>query len=154
MTNLPDQPGDTHLDADDGVAHLARGYAAAAAARDIDAFMALYDDAVVVHELFSEATVVGADAWRAQVATWFGDLGEDEENLVEPQELTVHADGRVALAHGLVRYGALNTDGSLKYGMVNRLTWGLRRGDDGVWRIVHEHTSVPLDPATMTPVLG
>ena len=37
--------------------------------------------------------------------------------------------------------------------MNNRLTWTLRRADDGSWKIVHEHTSASADFETSKVML-
>jgi ketosteroid isomerase-like protein len=33
--------------------------------------------------------------------------------------------------------------------MNNRLTWVLRKDGGGAWKIVHEHTSAPIDLETL-----
>ena len=138
----------------EAIAALARAYGAAAGAADLDGFLALYDDDVVVHDLFSPAPIVGSAAWRLQVTDWFGDVKEGDRNVAEIDPLTVHVSGDLAMAFGRVRYAIVEPDGSERYGMWNRLTWLLRRGDDGAWRVLHEHTSVSLDPKTSAPQFG
>lgn len=138
----------------EAIAALARAYGAAAGAADLDGFLALYDDDVVVHDLFSPAPIVGSAAWRLQVTDWFGDVKEGDRNVAEIDPLTVHVSGDLATAFGRVRYAIVEPDGSERYGMWNRLTWLLRRGDDGAWRVLHEHTSVSLDPKTSAPQFG
>jgi uncharacterized protein (TIGR02246 family) len=133
---------------------LARAYGIAAAAADLDGFLALYDDDVVVHDLFSPEPIVGSTAWRSQVTDWFGDVKEGDRNVAEIAPLTVHVAGDLATAFGRVRYAIVEPDGSERYGMWNRLTWALRRGDDGAWRVLHEHTSVSLDPKTSAAQFG
>jgi ketosteroid isomerase-like protein len=32
--------------------------------------------------------------------------------------------------------------------MNNRLTWALHKSADGTWKVVHEHTSSPVEMAT------
>jgi uncharacterized protein (TIGR02246 family) len=138
----------------EAVAALARAYGDAAGAADLDGFLALYDDDVVVHDLFSPAPIVGSAAWRLQVTDWFGDVKEGDRNVAEIDPLTVHVAGDLATAFGRVRYAIVEPDGSERYGMWNRLTWLLRRDDDGAWRVLHEHTSVSLDPKTSAPQFG
>ena len=40
-------------------------------------------------------------------------------------------------------YRGLSADGEELRSMNNRLTWVLRKDANGVWKIVHEHTSAP-----------
>ena len=39
----------------------------------------------------------------------------------------------------------LSADGKELRSMDNRITWVLRRSVDGAWKIVHEHSSAPVD---------
>ncbi|GMA32820.1 YybH family protein [Litorihabitans aurantiacus] len=140
---------------------FARTYGQAAAAHDLEAFLALYDDAVVVHDSMVVEAIDGITAWREQVAMWFASIADGDRNVADVADLAIWSEGDLATATGRVRYAIVEPDGSERYGMWNRLTWVLRRtgageggADDGGWRIVHEHTSVPLDPGTMTPQLG
>jgi ketosteroid isomerase-like protein len=50
----------------------------------------------------------------------------------------------LAVAHAFVTYKGLSADGTELRAMNNRLTWGLRKTPDG-WKIVHEHSSAPVD---------
>ncbi|PWD50986.1 DUF4440 domain-containing protein [Serinibacter arcticus] len=145
--------GTTHADPTEAIADIARSYGERAAALDAAAFIALYDDGIVVHDLFSPEPIVGIDVWRAQVDHWFGDVTSEDTNVARIGPLTIHASGDLATAFGRVRYGILGQDGTERYGMWNRLTWVLRRDGDA-WRIVHEHTSVSLDAESGQPVLG
>ena len=132
---------------------LSAAYARYAHERDLEAFLALYAEDVVVFDLSRPTPAVGLPSWRPQVASWFGDLDPADVNVARVQELTVLEQGDLLAAHGTVRYAVLASDGSERYGMTNRLTWLLRRGADGELRIVHEHTSVPVDLDEGRPIL-
>ncbi|MFV2022833.1 MULTISPECIES: YybH family protein [unclassified Micromonospora] len=57
----------------------------------------------------------------------------------------VHESQHVAFVCGIV--DCHFTGGPQDRQLRMRMTWGLRRGTDGVWRIIHEHGSQPLaDP--------
>jgi ketosteroid isomerase-like protein len=58
----------------------------------------------------------------------------------------------VAIVHAFVTYRGLSAEGSELRAMHNRLTWALIR-KDGVWKVVHEHTSAPVDFETSMVVL-
>lgn len=129
------------------VAHLAREYEAAVAGLDIDRLLALYDAEVVVYDLTSTWSYRGAPAWREAVREWFESVEQDQTNVAALSDLTVVGEGDLIAAHGRAHYGVGNESGEEIYAMDNRLTWLLRRGADG-WRILHEHTSVPIDMET------
>ena len=86
----------------------------------------------------------GADSMRERAAGWFaifdGPIG------VEIRDLVVAVSGDLAFSHSLNRYRGA-TIGGEQIDMWLRATVGFRKVD-GSWRIVHEHSSVPFDPAT------
>lgn len=132
--------------ADDRVLRVIDGYVAAVLAKDVDAFVALYDRDLRAFDTWGRWSYDGIDAWRAMVAGWFGSLGE-ERVIVEVADLrTQVADGLVT-AQAFFTYRAEAADGRTLRAMQNRLTWVLVH-KDAAWKIAHEHTSVPLDPGT------
>ena len=127
-------------------------YGAAVYEKDVDAFISLYDEDVRVFDLWGSWSYDSADAWRQMVAEWFGSLG-DERVAVESEDVqTTVADG-VAVVHAFLTYKGISADGEELRAMNNRLTWTLRRADDGSWKIVHEHTSAPADFETAKVIL-
>lgn len=124
-----------------------RGYAAAAAAKDVEAFLALYADDVVLFDLWDVWSMRGLAAWRAAVTDWFGSLG-DERLVVRAEAIESSLDGDLAVGHAILTYTAFAADGRELRSLDNRITMALRR-IGGVWKIVHEHTSAPVDPATL-----
>ena len=121
---------------------LAR-YAAAVRAKDVDAFLDLYADDVRNFDLWQEWTYDGKDALRAMVTEWFGSLPDDEVVAVEFDEVRTQAGDDVAAVTAFTTFAAVSPDGTVLRSMNNRLTWVLRKNGDGVWQIVHEHTSAP-----------
>lgn len=143
MTSITSSP--------EAAAHaVAEAYSAAARALDVDALLALYAPDAVIYDLFGSEPFTTAEAWRSQVEEWFGSLEPGDVNTAAFGELTTFTAEALVLAHGIVRYGMAGPDGADKGGITNRLTWALRQGADGAWRIVHEHTSAPVDMETGT----
>ena len=118
------------------------GYAAAVRAKDVDAFVGLYSDDVRPFDLWSVWSYDGKAALREMVAEWFGSLGTDVV-AVEFDEVRSEAGDGVASVSAFTTFRGLSADGEELRSMNNRLTWVLRREDDGSWKIVHEHTSAP-----------
>ena len=118
------------------------GYAAAVRAKDVDAFVGLYSDDVRTFDLWSVWSYDGKAALREMVAEWFGSLGTDVV-AVEFDEVRSEAGDGVASVSAFTTFRGLSADGEELRSMNNRLTWVLRREDDGSWKIVHEHTSAP-----------
>lgn len=121
----------------------ARRYAAAAEAKDLEAFLALYDPRVRVYDAWGRWSHEGQDAWREAVAAWFGSLGSEGVSI-EFDGLSAGGSGDAAFASAFVVYAGLSEGGDVLHSMRNRLSWGLLRGPEG-WLIVHEHTSAPID---------
>lgn len=64
--------------------------------------------------------------------------------VFELAQLTVHADGDLALAHWLNRCGPADNESQCGF---MRATVGYRRRG-GQWQVIHEHWSAPFDMQT------
>lgn len=121
-------------------------YAAAVKAKDVDAFAALYDEDVHVFDLWGRWELRGLPAWRAMAQEWFGSLGEDTV-VVTHAHAHSQAGAELAYGHALLTYTAYAADGSRLRSLDNRISAALARRGEG-WKIVHEHTSAPVDHAS------
>lgn len=117
-------------------------YAAAVRAKDVDAFLGLYADDVRTFDLWQEWTYDGKEALRRMVEEWFGSVGTDTI-VVEFDSVRVETGSDVAGVSAFTTFSGISAEGEALRSMNNRLTWVLRREDDGSWKIVHEHTSAP-----------
>lgn len=141
MTHPPHPP---HTPPEEAVAAMVATYQRAVRARDVDAFMQLYDTDVRVFDTWGTWSYEGRDAWRKMIEGWFASLGTGEQVDVRVSDLRVTGGGHLAVATAAFTYAALTPEGRELRSMVNRLTWVVAQQGSG-WRIVHEHTSVPLD---------
>ena len=78
----------------------------------------------------------GARSLQAWFDTWDGPIGYDFVDV------TVAVGGDIAFSHGLSHMTGTKTDGEV-VDLWFRHTLGLRRQDGG-WKVVHEHESVPF----------
>ena len=117
-------------------------YKSAVLAKDVAAFMRLYDPKVRVFDAWGVWSYDDTASWRRTVEGWFGSLGE-ERVAVSFDEVALSEAGDSAIVSAIVTYAGIAPDGSMLRSMQNRLTWGIRNGADGP-RIVHEHTSMPI----------
>jgi ketosteroid isomerase-like protein len=127
------------------------GYRAAVGAKDVDAFVALYDDEVEVFDTWGVWSHKGSVAWRAVATDWFGSLG-DETVEVEFQEVSTTAGDEVAGLNAFIVYKGISTAGEVLRSMSNRFTWVLKKSGSH-WKIVHEHSSAPVDPESGKVIL-
>jgi uncharacterized protein (TIGR02246 family) len=123
---------------------LIERYRAAVYAKDVDAFVALYDKDVRVFDMWGQWAYQGADAWRGMATEWFGSLGGEKVG-VEFDDLQTDAADDMAVAHAFITYKGLSADDQELRAMSNRITWVLRKSPEGGWKVIHEHSSSPAD---------
>lgn len=118
--------------------------------KDVEAFVSLFDDEVRIFDMW-EWVYNGVAPWREMVKSWFGSLGT-ERVVVTFDDVRIDAEGEMAFASAFARFAAISEAGEeLRY-LQNRLTWVVRK-KEGVWKVVHEHTSGPVDGGTMKVLL-
>ena len=125
---------------------LLSAYQTAVFAKDVDAFAALFDTEICAFDMWGDWSYQGLAAWRKTAADWLGSLGTDRV-VVEFADVHVTTGSDLAFAHATVTFRAVNSDGQKLREMQNRLTWALSYRPGG-WKIVHQHTSAPVDPST------
>lgn len=121
-------------------------YVAAVGAKDVAAFIELYADDVRVFDAWSQREYKGKDAWRAMVTDWFGSL-TGEQVLVTFDEVFSSVGEGSAFGAALVRFAALDEQGTQLRSLTNRFTVGLSK-NGAKWEVVHEHSSLPIDHET------
>ncbi|HEV7578746.1 MAG TPA: nuclear transport factor 2 family protein [Caldimonas sp.] len=117
-------------------------YEAAVLAKDVEAFMRLYDPGVRVFDAWGVWSHEGAAAWQRSVEGWFMSLGA-EKVKVEFDDVQATTGNDLAMLSAIVTYAGISAQGERLRAMQNRITWVLRRTGH-VLRIVHEHTSAPI----------
>jgi len=129
-------------DIDKSIAQILESYKSAVLARDVEAFMRLYDPGVRVFDTWGVWSYDGAEAWRRAVEAWFTSLGAERVKVTfEEVRSTLGRD--VAIVSAIVTYAGISAQGEPLRAMQNRITWGLKTIGH-VPRIVHEHTSAPV----------
>jgi uncharacterized protein (TIGR02246 family) len=128
------------------VAALLESYRDAVYAKDVEAFVAIFADDVRVFDMWGAWSHDGIDSWREMAVGWFGSLG-DELVRVEFDDVQTTVGDDTAVLSAFVTFAGLSADGAELRSMNNRLTWGLRK-TGGTWKVVHEHTSAPVEMAT------
>jgi uncharacterized protein (TIGR02246 family) len=114
--------------------------------KDAEAFLSIFDEKVRVFDMW-EWTYDGLASWRNMATGWFGSLGS-ERVIVTFDDIQIQSSGEMAAASAFVRFAAISEKGEeLRY-LQNRLSWTLRR-QGGEWKVIHEHTSGPVDGETM-----
>jgi ketosteroid isomerase-like protein len=133
------------------IAELLGKYTAAVAAKDAASFMALYDPSVRVFDAWDRFSYEGAAAWLCAVRSWFDSLGEQNVSVTFDDTKTTAAQ-ELAIVSSIVTYTGMSAQGQALQSMANRITWAVRLTDGGA-RILHEHTSAPVEFGGMTAIL-
>lgn len=131
--------------------HALERYADAVRAKDVAAFAAIYADDLHVFDLWGRWSLQGLDAWRAMAADWFASLG-DEQVVVGVTQARSLVSGDLAVGHAILRFTALSATGEELRSLDNRISMALQQRD-GVWKVVHEHTSAPVDHESLKAIL-
>jgi uncharacterized protein (TIGR02246 family) len=126
-------------------------YQSAVHGKDVEAFIELYDPEACVFELWGQWSYQGTAAWRKMAEGWFASLGT-ERVVVELADVKITSGSDLAIAHAIVTYQGVSAEGQKLRAMQNRLTWALRYRPGG-WKIIHEHTSAPVNPDTGKVIL-
>ena len=87
------------------VARMLDAYRETVFAKDVDAFVRLYDADVHVFDMWGQWSVQGIAAWRRVAEGWFGSLG-DERVLVRFDDVESFVDDAMACGHATVTYTA------------------------------------------------
>jgi len=136
----------------DAIQKVLDTYKAAVYAKDVNAFLAIYDKNVYIFDMWEKWSYDGIDAWCEMVTGWFGSLG-DELVKVEFNDMEITETKEMAIAHMIVTFRRLSSEGKELRSMQNRMTCVLKN-IDGTWKIIHEHSSSPLGPSTLKAILN
>jgi len=124
------------------VQQVLEAYKSAVRAKDVEAFMRVYDPSVRVFDTWGVWSYEGASTWRVAVDGWFTSLGS-EGVRVAFEDVQIIADKESAFVSAIVTYTGVSAEGEELRAMQNRISWALKtRGH--VLRVVHEHTSAPV----------
>jgi ketosteroid isomerase-like protein len=122
-------------------------WAKAFEAKDVNGVMAMYAPgaALTAYDIVPPLQYKGADAYRKDYTDFFAQFAGPIQVQIADEH--IEAGRNVAFAYGLERLTGKLTNGTA-VDMWIRWTDGWKRMDDGQWRVVHEHISVPVDMAT------
>ena len=113
-------------------------------ARDLDRLMQHYAEDVLFFDAVPPCRHHGADAYRRTWEAMFAFLPPRLGS--EIRDLSIAIGGDLAVMHCLQRLTNADTGEAATCGWV-RVTVGYQRRQ-GAWKVIHEHVSVPFDPAT------
>ena len=126
-------------------------YAKSVYEKDLEGLLSIYDDKIMAFDMWQVWTYDGMKSWREMNTHWFEMVGKDRD-VITFEDLRIEQTDELASITAIVRYAAVNEKGEELRHMYNRLTWVARKfGED--WKVIHQHTSSPIDFSTMKVML-
>ena len=125
------------------IANVLKSYASAVLSKDVKTFMHLYDPNVRVFDAWGVWLYEGAAAWQVAVEGWFTSLSNESVH-VKFDDVRSLGGPELAMVSAIVTFAGVSAGGQPLRSMQNRITWVLRTSGHNL-RIVHEHTSAPID---------
>lgn len=139
---------------------LLDAYGKAVFEKNLEAFLALFDKDARIFDMWGAWSYDGLAAWREMVTGWFSSLGADRDRVTF-EDVEFLFSGDLATVSAFARFAAVSPEGKELRFLYNRITLVLRRssrrGPDaaaGAWKIVHQHTSAPVDGGTLKAILN
>lgn len=126
-------------------------YKVAVFEKDVEAYASIFDEHVRVFDMWGKWSCDRLEDWRQMAKDWFAALGTDKDR-VDFESVNIEVGELLAMVTAFVRFTAVSDEGQeLRY-LQNRLTWVIRKHNN-VWKIIHQHTSCPIDLSTMKVML-
>jgi ketosteroid isomerase-like protein len=118
-------------------------YKQAAWDKDIERMIGLYDDNVLIYDMWTNGYQTGLIEWSVAIKDWLGSLGEENVNVLF-EMIEIHESGAIGFGSALITYQAISSDNTILRSMKNRITIGFRKEKD-MWKVIHQHTSAPIN---------
>lgn len=126
-------------------------YTTAVFEKDLEAYASIFDEDVRAFDMWQHWVYDGLASWREMAKNWFVSLGTDRDKVTF-DDIQIQQHGELAAATAIMKFTAISEKGEeLRY-LQNRLTWVARKKEDA-WKIIHQHTSSPIDFETMKVIL-
>jgi len=127
------------------------GYKLAVYNKDLEAFAELYAKDIHAFDMWGQWSVQGIADWKKETGNWFTSLGS-ERVVVKVEDVSCYQSEGLASGHATLTYAAISGEGQELRSLQNRISITVRQTEQG-WKIVHQHTSAPIDFNTMKPHL-
>jgi ketosteroid isomerase-like protein len=124
---------------------LEHGLIEATNTKNVNGMMSYYDgtDRLIIFDAIPPLKYSGTEAWRKNLE---GFVAAYNPGILEITELQIVNDGKIGYAHSIQHFTGTDKSGK-KVEMAFRVTDCLEK-ENGKWKIVHEHNSMPIDYAS------
>lgn len=121
-------------------------YALAVWNKDADAFLDLYDINIHTYDAWEKWEYAGIKEFSSLPVSWFKE-SPGERVRVTFMYPEIQESGALAAVWSQVVYSGYDEKDNLLHSLSNRLTMVMKKQGEH-WKIVHEHTSVPVNKET------
>jgi ketosteroid isomerase-like protein len=127
------------------IVDLENGLILATNNKNVDEMMSFYDgtDRLMIFDAVPPLKYSGAKAWHKNLE---GFVAAYNPGILELTDLQIVTDGKLGYAHSIQRFKGTDANGK-QVEMAFRVTDCLEK-ENGKWKIVHEHNSMPIDYAS------
>lgn len=127
------------------ITDLEHGLIAATNKKNVDEMMSYYDGTgrLIIFDAVPPLKYSGTAAWRKNLE---GFVAAYNPGILELTDLQIVNDGKIGYAHSIQRFTGTDKSGK-QAAMAFRVTDCLEK-ENGKWKIVHEHNSMPIDYAS------
>lgn len=122
-------------------------YKKAVYTKNVDEFVSLYDENILIFDLWMPWMSQGMAPLRESTQEWFSSL-INERVLVDFEIVHSQETATMSFLSAFVTFAATTLEGQMIRSMQNRLTWILEF-KQSQWKITHQHTSAPVDFSNM-----
>lgn len=130
---------------------LLETYKTAVLQKDLQAYTSIFDDNIRVFDMWQQWTHDGLATWSEMAKGWFASLGTDKD-VVTFNDIQIEKNAELAIITAIAKFTAVSEKGEALRYLQNRFTWVARK-KGSTWKIIHQHTSSPIDFETMKPIL-
>ena len=117
--------------------------------RDFEKHINIYDTDIKSYDIWDKWSHDGIDAWRDMTRGWFEALkNQNIRDKVDFSDVKIVENDSLGFLSATVTFTAVDKEGSELKSLQNRLTWVLEKKDEN-WRVIHQHTSAPVNCSTM-----
>ncbi|SKC79001.1 YybH family protein [Ohtaekwangia koreensis] len=111
--------------------------------KDTESMIGLYDDNIVIFDMWNQGYQTGLKEWSVVIKDWLGSLGDEKLNVIF-EMIEIHESNDVGFGSALITYQAISISNAIVRSMKNRVTLGFIKQKDE-WKVVHQHTSAPIN---------
>ena len=126
-------------------------YAQSVYNKDVEGFLSIYDPEVLIFDTWNAWMSTDINAVRSMATQWFDSL-DKEKVRVEFTTVNVLHSAEQTVWIGELKFYGLSEDGQVLRSISNRWTWVMKKCDKGL-KVVHEHSSLPINMETFTGIM-